>query len=63
MVIPDLTEVSWYADQSKDAFAQLKLQGFPVIMAVRDDTIEWSIDGVLADIITLQSVLTTWLEQ
>src|SRR5882724_743617 len=54
---PDLAAVSWYADPNKSAFTELKLQGVPVVLGVRQDTIEWSVAGILGDDAHFKSII------
>jgi hypothetical protein len=60
---PDLSEASWYADTDKSAYAQLQLHGAPVVLGVRQQTIQWSLNGVLPDTNVSRSVLNTWVNQ
>ncbi len=59
----ELDQASWYADTTKDAFTQLKLHGVPVIMGVKQQTIQWSLNGVLSDTNVSKSIVTTWIQQ
>ncbi len=59
----DLSSATWYADPSKAAFSQLKLHGVPVILGVRDQKLQWSINGILQDYKTMQSILSSWIQQ
>jgi hypothetical protein len=58
-----LSTAAWYADPSKEAFTQLKLHGVPVVLGVRDKTIQWTLNGILSDDKTFQSILNSWLTQ
>jgi len=58
---PDLAQASWYADTDKTAYAQLKLHGVPVVLGIRQQTIQWSLNGVLPDTNVSKSVLNTWV--
>ena len=60
---PDLASATWYADPGRAAFAQLKLHGVPVILGVRDQKIQWSLNGILPDSKTMQSILTSWIQK
>lgn len=60
---PDLASATWYADPGRAAFAQLKLHGVPVILGVRDKTIQWSLNGILQDAKTMQSIITSWIQK
>ena len=60
---PDLVEAGWYADPEKQAFVQLGLQGVPVVLGARGETIEWSLGGLPAPPTDLQSIVTSWLAE
>lgn len=60
---PDLASATWYADPGRAAFGQLKLHGVPVILGVRDQKIQWSLNGILQDAKTMQSILTSWIQK
>jgi len=60
---PELDQAAWYADINKTAFTQLKLHGVPVILGVKQQTIEWSLNGVLQDINVAKSIVNSWLQQ
>jgi len=60
---PDLSQASWYADTDKSAYTQLQLHGAPVVLGLRQQTIEWSLNGVLPDSNVSRSVLNTWVNQ
>lgn len=59
---PELAQATWYADPSKNAYTQLKLKGAPVVLGVRQDTIQWCVNGTLSDSNKLRPILTSWLE-
>jgi hypothetical protein len=59
----ELDQAAWYADTAKGAFALLKLHGVPVIVGVKQQTIEWSLNGVLSDINVAKSIVNTWIQQ
>jgi hypothetical protein len=59
----ELSTASWYADPSRTAFSQLKLHGVPVVLGIRDKKIQWSLNGILADDKTFQSILNSWIEK
>src|SRR5215467_3612243 len=40
----DLTQASWYADTDKSAYTQLKLHGAPVVLGIKQQTIQWSLN-------------------
>ena len=57
----ELSQASWYADTTKDAFTQLKLHGVPVVLGIKQQTIQWSLNGVLPDTNVSKSVLNSWI--
>lgn len=59
---PDLAPATWYADPQKNAFSQLKLQSAPVVLGVRQSTVEWSISGLISDARETKSVLSAWVK-
>ena len=59
----ELDQASWFADTTKNAFTQLKLHGVPVILGVKQQTIEWSLNGVLSDTNVAKSIVNTWIQQ
>jgi AhpC/TSA family len=59
----ELSTASWYADPSRTAFSQLKLHGVPVVLGVRDKTIQWSLNGILSDDKVFQSILNSWIQK
>lgn len=60
---PDLASAGWYADPAKAAFTQLKLHGVPVVLGIRDQKIQWSLNGILQDDTTMHSILTSWIQK
>jgi hypothetical protein len=60
---PELDQALWYADTAKTAFSQLKLHGVPVILGVKLQTIEWSLNGILSDVNVAKSIVNTWVQQ
>ncbi len=60
---PDLAQASWYADTLNEAFTQLNLQGAPVIVGLRQDVMEWDINGLLVDSRTMRSIVNSWLQE
>jgi hypothetical protein len=60
---PELTAATWYADTAKTAFTQLKLHGVPVVLGVKQQTIQWSLNGVLSDVNVSKSIVNTWVQQ
>ena len=59
----ELDQATWYADNTKGAFNQLKLHGVPVVLGVKQQTIEWSLNGVLSDVSSAKSIVNTWIRQ
>ena len=59
----ELDQAAWYADTTKGAFSQLKLHGVPVILGVKTQTVEWSLNGVLSDVNVAKSIVNTWIQQ
>ena len=57
---PELKSAGWYADARGTAFKELRLTGVPVVLALQDDTVRWSLAGVAPDRETLPSVLGSW---
>ena len=58
---PDLGQAAWYADTDKTAYSQLKLHGVPVVLGIKQQTIQWSLNGVLPDTNVSRSVLNSWI--
>jgi hypothetical protein len=59
----ELDQATWYADTTKNAFTQLKLHGVPVVLGVKQQTIEWSLNGVLSDVTVAKSIVNSWIQQ
>jgi hypothetical protein len=59
----ELDQATWYADTTKNAFTQLKLHGVPVVLGVKQQTIEWSLNGVLSDVSVAKSIVNSWIQQ
>lgn len=59
----ELSQATWYADTSKNAFTLLKLHGVPVILGINQQTIQWSLNGVLSDTNVSKSIVNTWIQQ
>ncbi|HEY6971184.1 MAG TPA: redoxin domain-containing protein [Candidatus Angelobacter sp.] len=57
----DLTQATWYADADKSAYTQLKLHGAPVVLGIKQQIIQWSLNGVLPDTNVSRSVLNSWI--
>lgn len=60
---PELDQATWYADTTKAAFTLLKLHGVPVILGIKQQTIEWNLNGVLADVNVAKSIVNSWIQQ
>jgi hypothetical protein len=60
---PELDKATWYADTTKSAFTQLKLHGVPVVLGVKDQVIQWSLNGILSDVNVAKSIVNTWVQQ
>jgi len=60
---PELDQATWYADTTKGAYTQLKLHGVPVVLGIKQQTIEWSLNGVLADVNVAKSIVNSWIQQ
>ncbi len=57
---PDLSAAFWAADTSRNAFRQLKLAGIPTVLGMKDQTIQWSLNGVLKDTQQFRGMLESW---
>jgi len=60
---PDLAAASWYADPTRNAFAQMKLRGVPTVVGVNQQTMKWSVNGVIPDPGTFKAILNSWIQQ
>lgn len=58
---PALAAATWYADQSGALAAALQIQESPLILAVNNRGIQWTLSGVLSGSQRMQTVLTTWV--
>lgn len=58
-----LAAATWYADAQGQARDALRLQGAPVVIGLRGESIQWAIAGVLNNPRTLESALRSWVEQ
>lgn len=56
-----LADVTWLADPSQALAVPLRAQSVPIIVGMRDRTIEWTIAGVLANQAEIGTVLASWL--
>jgi hypothetical protein len=59
---PELSSATWYADPNKSAFSLMKLTGAPMILGIKQQTISWSLSGILSDVNVAKSILNTWME-
>lgn len=53
-------DAAWYADPSGAARRALGLAGVPVALGLRDEHIQWTLSGGVADRRTLRSILVSW---
>jgi hypothetical protein len=60
---PHLASVTWYADTKKLAFKAMELVAIPVVLGVKEDTVQWSLTGTLANPDRLKSILKTWKDK
>ncbi len=51
---------AWYADPSGAARRALGLAGVPIVLALQDGSIQWSLGGAPLDRRTLRSILGGW---
>lgn len=58
---PALEGAGWYADQPGALAAALELREMPMILAMRQRGIKWTLAGVLSGSKRLQDVLTGWV--
>lgn len=59
---PALSEAGWYTDPTKGALTQLKVQGTPTVLGLKDEALTWCAQGTLADPQHVKSALTSWLQ-
>jgi hypothetical protein len=59
-VPPAAGEVTWYADESDEAYRALQFTGIPNLLGVRDGRLIWSVSGVLNDSTMVRSVVRKW---
>jgi hypothetical protein len=60
---PDLAAASWYADPDHGAFVRLKLHGMPTVIGINQQTMRWTVNGVVPDPNTFRTILTGWIQQ
>jgi len=56
----DLAAAQWYADESREAWTALHMAGAPMVFGVRDQTIQWSLSGMLKSDSDVKSILASW---
>ena len=59
----DLAHAPWDTNVLQNIRAELRVRGAPVVLGVRQNTIEWSMNGILTDSSSLKSIFKTWLEE
>jgi hypothetical protein len=57
-----LLDAAWYTDHGRTAWTALKMSGVPMVFAVQDTTIRWSLNGVLTSDDQVKSILAGWAE-
>jgi hypothetical protein len=57
---PELSEAAWYTDGNRSAQMALGLAGVPVVVGVRDMTIQWSLNGILRNVKQYRTILERW---
>ena len=57
---PALTGATWYADADGLLGAALAIEEAPVIMGVSNDTIQWSLAGILSGRSRTRNVMSNW---
>jgi hypothetical protein len=53
-------EVTWYADESDEAYKALHFSGTPDLLGVRKGRLMWSISGVMNDSSMVLPVIRKW---
>jgi hypothetical protein len=53
-------EAAWYADPDGAARRALGLTGVPVVLGLRDRSIQWTLSGGVSDRRTLRAILVSW---
>ena len=56
----DLAAAQWYADETREAWTALHMAGAPMVFGVRDQTIQWSLSGMLKSDSDVKSILASW---
>jgi hypothetical protein len=58
---PALTAATWYADEPAALAAALPIQESPLVLAMNNRGIQWTLSGVLSGSKKMQTVLTSWV--
>lgn len=58
---PALASAAWYADEPGALAGALQIQESPLILAVHNRGIQWTLSGVLSGSKRMQTVLTSWV--
>jgi hypothetical protein len=59
---PALDAAAWYADEAGGLAAALQIQESPMVLAIHDRGIQWTLSGVLSGSKRMQDVLTAWVK-
>jgi hypothetical protein len=57
-----LPEASWFADLNRQSATALGRRGAPVIYGIKENHIEWSVSGSLADAEKLAALMLPWIQ-
>lgn len=60
---PDLSAATWYADPPRNVAAALHLQGAPVILGLKGNTVQWAWSGVMEKPAQQKSMLNKWCQE
>jgi hypothetical protein len=58
---PTLAAARWYADQSNALARALPAAGVPVVYGLRENMVEWSLNGVVPDAASYKTTLLSWV--
>ncbi len=58
---PELATARWYADQSNALLRALPAAGAPVVYGLRENMVEWSLNGVVPDAASYKTTLLSWV--
>jgi hypothetical protein len=58
---PALAAARWYADQSNALLRALPAAGAPVVYGLRENMVEWSLNGVVPDAASYRTTLLSWV--